>query len=201
MWGFAQWAYQRELVRFAGSGERAGGGRAIEVSTISQTGIVCRILELGATILGGGRAIHGGYEAHPEAAELHALVASWPTADYWRFVDAAESGRPPAWNPELPAARYVPVLRRGKPEVVSCATGRRGLYCPVIQVGYTREEAEAARSAARVGYARWVACLEDAMREMRAGGSLKRWRIMGLGVPVAPWGEADEMRLSTDVAA
>ena len=201
MWDFVQWAYQRELVRFSWVGGDDRREREMLASPISQTGIVCRILELGATIHGGGVTVHGRYEAHPDAEAVHAVVAAWPRRDFWRLVDAAESGRLPVWNPALPPARYAPVLRRGRPDVVGCPQGRRGLYCPIVQVGYTREEAALARAEARAEYARLVDGLRDAAEALSQDGALKRWRIKGLGVDVRPWDAARMDMLSTDAAA
>lgn len=154
--------------------------------------------------------------ASTELARPHFTVAdfesgAWRRVDRLPGADKTEGGRtrafrllikqtevakaPPNWNPDvsLPKRFFAKTRPNGK-HVHEIGVKKHGHYNgkPVSTIllaeGYTHEEAESIRTAAREQYAEWLVLLGAVRDEIHTrGDALTRWRITGLGVPETPW--------------
>lgn len=181
-----EWAYGRELVRFAGSAGDAGG--AALAAAGSATGRLCDVL--GDGYLTEGNGWRGSPSAHPDAEWLHAAVMrDFVTEDRWRVIRAAESGTPPEWDPEVPALKVVRLLKAsGKPRMYVCPVARRPVAERIAVMGVGAGEAAMIRVAARKEWQRWVSLLgvlRDRIVIERV--PLKRWQVTGIGAELEPW--------------
>lgn len=181
-----EWAYQREMVRFAGS-PWADEGAALSAAG-SSTGRLCDVL--GDGYLTEGNGWRGSPSAHPDAEWLHAFVMrEFETEDRWRIIRAAESGTPPEWDPVVPALKVVRLMKAsGKPRMYVCPVARRPVAERIAVVGVGAGEAAMIRVAARKEWQRWVALLavmRDRIVIERA--PLKRWQVTGIGAESEPW--------------
>lgn len=190
MRGLLEWAYQREMVRFAGSGGGAATPSALSMSGRSMTGRVCDILDEGFMSSGGGGWM-GSPSSHPDAEHVHGMVLRLEREDYWRVVRAAESGTPPDWDPDLPKLKVVRLLKAsGAPRMYVCPVSRRPVAERIAVVGMPLAEAEAIRGKARAEWHRWVQLLtwlrHDLLLQPTA---LKRWQITAVGADLEPWSQ------------
>lgn len=187
MWGLLEWAYRREMVRFAGRSAwyDQGGG----FMPISQSGAVCAALRDG--IAGRGAAtINGRPSAHPDADFVESLVLQWldGTPDYWLLINAAEKGIFPDTNPARATLKVRPVVgKNGAVRMYLDPVSRRPTACLIYVTGETDAEYRSRVAEARL---RWLDLVTIAMTlrdRLLEHDLLTRWRVTGLGIEEAPW--------------
>jgi hypothetical protein len=186
MWELLVWAYQREMVRFAGA---AAAGYSLDWRDVSATGSVQAALEMGIAGRGGdGWASGGRPSAHADADTVHHHVSRLDTAEQWSLIRAAEAGQAPDWAPDAPPLRVKPVLTaRGKPKTILCPVARVPVACLIRLEGVSAEERESYRAKARLAYLDWWLRLRWLRDALVADDVLRRWQITGIGVEMEPW--------------
>lgn len=142
--------------------------------------------------IGGGGALAGGYDIHPDAM---AVFDCWRTVMTYSSEGASmirsygESALRPDWVADG-VVRFVPEIDPATGAPKPARDANRNLVrasCKIVRVG----KSEAIVSAARAEYRIWWAALhlmQDLMAEVsQSQGGLMRWRLTGEMPPKEPW--------------
>jgi hypothetical protein len=183
MWELLVWAYKRQMVHY--EPETADG----PVMASGAPGLASLAL-LG---LAGGddrwSVSAAGTTAHEDAHLVHSRVCLLAPADRELIISTAARGRPPIWDPPIPAFRVVPVRRGGTGGIrMIYGKSHRPIACLIDYEGVPDAEAVAIREAARATYARWWRLLRRVRLSLTLSAiPLARWRHAGIGAEREPW--------------
>jgi hypothetical protein len=181
MWALLVWAYKRQMVRYEvdRAARPCGAGRALLAEFLRQrSGFAA---ERGC--------INGaGTTAHDDAHVVHAHVQALGSRERELIMATAEAGRPPEWNPAIPAFRVVPKRRAGNGAVQRIwSPSGNAVGCLIEYVGVPDHEAALIRRKARELYELWWRTLRRLRSALWVENSLTLWKVSQTGAPAEPW--------------
>jgi hypothetical protein len=184
MWELLVWAYKRQMVHY--EPDVADGP-----SMASQAAGLASLALLGLCSRGDeGWSINAaGTTAHKDAHIVHDRVCLLAPADRDLIIGTAARGKPPVWDPDIPAHRVVPVRRGGTGRIrMLYGTSNRPIACMIDYEGVPEAEAVAIRLVARQTYAQWWRLLRRLRLSLTLSAThLTRWRLVDIGAQSEPW--------------
>jgi hypothetical protein len=198
MWDLAVWTYRDQKAH-----KDVIASYTVGYSSLSSTGRVGRVCQLGGFISGGGpRMSH----CDDDALAVHSVVGYMPSEMRSLIIRTAATASPPEWSPMVPAFKVVPVKGRklkkydnglydedggllGHYKAIFAASDGHGpvIGCEIDYAGYAPDRAAQSASWARELYQSWYGALHGLWERFAGDDGMRRWIVTGIGAEAAPW--------------